>query len=304
MSALRAISVAIPSYRREQVLLNSIRELSLISSAGTEILIIDQTPQHEAPVEAQLTAWNAEGAIRWIRSELPSIPMAMNVALREAKNDIVLFLDDDIVPDEQLLAAHREAHTSGEALLVAGRVLQPWHKGVKFAHGEPFHFACLDRQPVYEFMGGNFSISRKAAIELGGFDENFVKVAYRFEAEFAHRWCASGRQIVYEPKALIHHLKAVEGGTRTFGTHLTTTRPDHAVGEYYYFFVTKNGSDLIRAITKRLLNSVRSKHHLRRPWWIPMTLFAEVRGLIWAARMYRRGPMHIQQTMFDGAHAC
>ena len=36
-------------------------------------------------------------------------------------------------------------------------------------------------------MGGNFSVRRDIALRLGGFDEQFVRVAYNFEAEFAHR---------------------------------------------------------------------------------------------------------------------
>ena len=34
----------------------------------------------------------------------------MNRGLREAKGDIVLFLDDDIIQDKNLVAAHRETH--------------------------------------------------------------------------------------------------------------------------------------------------------------------------------------------------
>ena len=79
-------------------------------------------------------------------------------------------------------------------------------------------------------MGGNFSLSRIAALEIGGFDENFVRVAYRFEAEFAYRWRRSGRCIRYEAAGLIHRLKIGSGGTRTFGDHLTTLRPDHSWG--------------------------------------------------------------------------
>ena len=33
-------------------------------------------------------------------------------------------------------------------------------------------------------MGGNFSVRRRFALTLGGFDEQFVGAAYRFEADF------------------------------------------------------------------------------------------------------------------------
>ena len=60
-------------------------------------------------------------------------------------------------------------------------------------------------------MGGNFSINRRAALKIGGFDENFVRVAYKFEAEHAYRWRKSGHRVYFEPNACIHHLKAAAG---------------------------------------------------------------------------------------------
>ena len=64
----------------------------------------------------------------------PSIPRAMNHALLVARYDIVLFLDDDIIPDEGLILAHKELHraTSPENIIVAGRVIQPWQKASTF----------------------------------------------------------------------------------------------------------------------------------------------------------------------------
>ena len=32
----------------------------------------------------------------------------------------------------------------------------------------------------------------------------------------------------------------------------------------------------------RPLRAVRTRHHLRRPWWIPLTLAAEFGGFVWA----------------------
>jgi GT2 family glycosyltransferase len=145
---------------------------------------------------------------------------------------VVLFLDDDIRPEPGLLAAHCAAHAAQPDTLVAGKVLQPWDEGRDYSADTHFHFATDHPRFIREFMGGNFSLGRGTAVALGGFDENFVRVAYRFEAEFAHRVLASGRRIYYEPAACLHHLKAGSGGTRTYGEHLTTWRPDHAVGAY------------------------------------------------------------------------
>jgi GT2 family glycosyltransferase len=291
------LTIAIPTYGREQVLIDTIRYLLELEPEALEILIVDQTAKHEPNTDRQLASWNETGEIRWLRRDVPSIPQAMNHALLEAKGDIVLFLDDDIRPDPQLLKSHLDAHASrrGDAacmVLVAGRVLQPWHVGVRFPAHEAFHFACLESQYVSEFMGGNFSVKRWDALSIGGFDENFVKVAYRFESEFASRIIGAGGKIWYSSHALIYHLKDASGGTRAYGEHLTTWRPDHAVGAYYFALLTGKVSEVWR----RPFRSVATRFHLRHPWRIVPTLVAEIRGLVWACRLRLGGPKTIKRA--------
>lgn len=290
------VTVAIPTYRREGVLLDTLRDLMALKPGPAEILVLDQTEQHEPGTDDQLAALHGPGHIRWVRLDIPSIPQAMNRGLLEATHDIVLFLDDDIRPEPELLAAHLAAHQGHGDVLVAGRVIQPWQEGVDFTEETGFHFAALRGAWVDEFMGGNFSVRRGTAVALGGFDENFVKVAYRFEAEFAHRFRASGGRIWFEPTACLHHLKDASGGTRTFGNHLTTWRPDHAVGAYYFSLRTGAFSGFI----SRPLRAVATRHHLRHPWQIVGTLLAELRGMAWAWRLHQAGPRHVQATRGNG----
>lgn len=284
------LSVAIPTYGRDAVLIESIAALLALDPPPWELLIVDQTPSHDAASEAQLAAWHEQGRIRWLRLERPSITGAMNQALLQARGDRVLFLDDDIQPDAELLRAHQRIGERHPEAMVAGRVLQPWHRGREDPAEAPFLFNALTPRRVQTFMGGNVAIPRREALALGGFDANFVKVAYHFEAEFAHRWCQEQRPILYEPTALIHHLRAERGGTRSYGQHLTTIRPDHAVGRYYFLLRSQTLPAAVISALRDLLRSVRTRHHLRRPWWIPLTLLAELRGLAWALRLQAAGP--------------
>lgn len=290
------ISIAIPTYRRESVLLDTLRDLMALQPGPAEVLVLDQTEQHEPATDEQLAELHAAGRIRWIRLDAPSIPQAMNRGLLEAAHDIVLFLDDDIRPEPELIAAHLAAHHALGDVLVAGRVIQPWQEGVDFTQDTGFHFATLRGVWVNEFIGCNFSVRRGTALAVGGFDENFVKVAYRFEAEFSHRFRASGGRIWFEPTACLHHLKDAGGGTRTFGNHLTTWRPDHAVGAYYFSLCTGAFSDFI----SRPLRAIATRHHLRHPWQIFGTLLAELRGMAWAQRLHRAGPRHVNAQQDEG----
>lgn len=284
-----SVSIVIPTYRREVVLLDTLRALLALEQPAAEILVVDQTEQHEARTETALGEMASHGSIRWLRLAEASIPKAMNAGLMHASHPVVLFLDDDIRPAPGLVAAHYAAHAAATDMLVAGRVIQPWEEGLDHSLQPSFHFAGTRPQRINEFMGGNFSIRRATALALGGFDQNFVRVAYKFEAEFAHRFRASGRGIVFEPAAWLHHLKAGSGGTRTFGEHLTTWRPDHAVGAYYYGLRTGE----VGVFATRPLRAVATRYHFRHPWRIPGTLIAELSGMLWALGLFLRGPSRL-----------
>jgi len=285
------LTVAIPSYGRDQVLVETIEALLALDPPTFDLLLVDQTPKHDAPTEAALSDWQRQGRLRWLRLQRPSITMAMNVALEQAIGERVLFLDDDIIPDPCVLNAHVEAGLRTPNALLAGRVIQPWHTDEPEPEDkQPFTFNTLQPRECLDFIGCNFSLPRKLALSLGGFDDNFVRVAYRYEAEFAFRWRQAGFPVRYEPSALIRHLKTERGGTRSYGEHLSTIKPDHAVGRYYYRFCTQSFSQALAGSLADLGRSVRTRYHLRHPWWIPLTLLAEIRGFFWALNLHSRGP--------------
>ena len=298
------LSVAVPTYQREEILIDTISNLLKQSVAANEILIMDQTPLHGADVGARLEEWNKEGAIRWIRLKEASQPKALNRALLDARSDLVLCLDDDIIPSDDLVKYHLEAHQSGNALwAVVGRITQPWQDPNSREHSVKikkdnidFNYNSANRCFVNNAMSGNLSVRRDKAIQIGGFDENFVKVAYRFDSEFAKRLIGAGGKILFEPMAQLRHLRVKSGGTRSFGDYLSSIFPDHSVGAYYYFFRTKNIGPAIFGSMQRFAKSVCTKYHLRRPWRIPATLVAEFWGFAWALVLSIQGPRCLRMT--------
>ena len=290
------ISVVIPTYLRERVLVETVEQMLQQLGPGDELLIIDQTEQHDSATLERLHQLHTEGSIRWVKQDPPSITAAMNRGLLEANREAVLFVDDDIIPEPSLLSAHRRVHAAGSRTLVAGRVIQPWD--VRAGHQVLTHSIFAGVQPAWvdEFIGCNFSVRRDQALQLGGFDENFVQVAYRFEAEFANRFQASGGRIRFEPLACLRHLHAPRGGTRSYGEHLTTAKPAHAVGAYYFALRTQSIRRWPQECLTRLIRAVATRHHLRGPWWIPITVAAEFRGMWWAMRLHRAGPRLIGTT--------
>ena len=296
------VSVAIPTYEREEVLVATV-EAVVADSQGAEVLVLDQTVRHEPTTEQALSRLDERGAIRWIRLPQPSIPAAMNEGLRQASRPVVLFLDDDVVPGPGLAAAHAACYKDPSVWAVAGQVLQP---GQAPAPGSAprrgpvsglrtdldFRFNTDSRTWIENCIACNVSVRREEALAVGGFDENFVGAAYRFETEFCKRLYKRGGRVLFEPAASVRHLKAPRGGTRAFGDHRWSASPAHGVGDYY--FALRHGSawEALRYGVKRPLREVCTRFHMRHPWWIPSKLVGELRALVWAARLAKAGPRY------------
>lgn len=300
----QSLSVAIVTYNREQVLVDTIRfilDQTESCSGFGEIIVVDQTKTHTMEVQEKLDEWSLNGNIRWIKLEEPNLTGAMNCALLESKSDITLFVDDDIIPKPQLLIKHIGAHVAHpEVAVVVGQILQPGEQpqdieyqpnGSHLNRYADFPFRSIRSTYIENAMAGNMSVKTAQVAQIGGFDENFTPpVASRFESEFAKRIIEHGGKIWFEASASLHHLAAKSGGTRTQGNHLTTSSGIFAVGSYYYALRRGKGLERIIYCLKKPLREIRTKFHLRNPWYIPVTLIAETRGFIDALRLYRSKP--------------
>jgi GT2 family glycosyltransferase len=289
-------SVVIPTYHREAVLLDTIVSLLKVmdnADGYIELLIMDQTEHHDPATERSLEEWNQSGKIRWVRLDRPHITRSMNMGVQMAKGDIVLFLDDDIVPDPALVNEHVNAYgRHPEVWAVAGQVLQPWDtpqsvfytpRGSRLTRYLDFPFFSTDGTFVENVMAGNLSVRRDHFLHLGGFDENFTPpVATRFETEFAKRLVSRGGKIWFEPKASIRHLRVSTGGTRSKGNHLTSMSSIHGLGDYYYALRCANAKGVERFvyIFKRPFREIRTMFHLKHPWYIPVKFIGEIKALI------------------------
>lgn len=283
------MSVLIPTFGRHSVLLETLSRLLELNPRPTEIIVVDQTPRHPEEVERELADLASSGRIRRLRRTEASIPGAMNDALCAARSEIVVFVDDDVVPAPGFIAGHLAAHERGPRTLVAGQVLQPGEEPEPLT-AEHFAFRSSIPQEASEFVGCNFSAPRRLLLDCGGFDEAFVAVAYRYERELSDRVRAAGAAVRFEPEASLRHLRSERGGTRAWGEHLRTARPTHSVGEYYYLLRARGRRGRWLELVSRPVRAVRTRHHLRRPWWIPATLVAEVAGFVWAVVLVVRGP--------------
>jgi len=213
------VAVVVPTYRREEALVLTLGQVERQSGRDVELLVIDQTGVHEPATECALRRLCRLRNGRWIRLRQPSLTRARNIALASTAADIILFLDDDVILSPGLIASHLAHYGDPEIAAVCGNVIQATSE-VRLL---PFELArdagvpalsCDRPEPWARLQGGNFSVRRQAAIDVGGFDEAIVGPASYEENDFAVRLLRSGGRILADPHAAVVHLRWPAGGCR------------------------------------------------------------------------------------------
>lgn len=121
---------------------------------------------------------------------------ARNLGVQRAAGPLILFIDDDVVPEPTLIAEHLRLHAQDERAVVIGPLLappgfrlNPWTRWEELMLQKQYqamsagHWNPTPRQ----FYTGNASVRREHILAAGGFDRTFlraedVELAYRFEA--------------------------------------------------------------------------------------------------------------------------
>ena len=305
------LSVVIPSYNRSSVLLNTIQQLLDQSVSPLEIVVVDQTRYaNSCPHAKTLSTLREQGKIRWLRQSEPSIPKAMNMGLLEAKGNRVLFLDDDIEVDKNFIAHHILFLETKQSLAHVGQIVQPWQKpnqssnpytkqpAVSLEGDMEFAFNSSEEAHIQNCMAGNLCVDRGSALSVGGFDERFSGAAYRFESEFCKRFCkVLNTRFMYAPRPILYHLHLSTGGTRAHANHLTSASSIHSFGDYYFAFMHGVGLERAKYMLKRLCFCWVAKFYLHKPWYVPVRILGESKGLFRAYRAYRDGQQLISPQL-------
>ena len=162
---------------------------------------------------------------------------ARNTGARAATGDILVFLDCDMIPEADWLAAHARWHHAASDVLTMGFRLHVEVDGIDAAavrtregalanlfegrevtrpewieiHMERTGDLTSDNDDLFRVVtGGNFGISRRFFETVGGFDETFTQWGAE-DREFSYRAHAMGSLLVPERKALCWH----QGGDAT-----------------------------------------------------------------------------------------
>ena len=272
-----SVTVGIPTYLRDKVLVDTIRQVLEQDPAPDSILVVDQTPSHDAETEAFLRDRHDRGLIRHLHQEEPSLTGARNRILAESTSEVVIFIDDDVELPPGFVAAHASNYSDEEVNVVAGAFL--------LKQNLERHFRELKAQPGVrpadsseDVRGGNHSVRRTAAIAAGGYDENFIGPAQGEENDFSLRLrkICGGKQI-YDPKSWLCHLRVPTGGCRIAGN--LAWEEWQKTSNIWLFGFRHHWPHSLVFVERAFRSGPRRKENILRPWRQPMAWA----GFIYAA---------------------
>ncbi|WP_282024100.1 glycosyltransferase family 2 protein [Limimaricola cinnabarinus] len=210
MTPIRA-SVVIVSRDRPGALGLCLTALAQSRHANFEVVVVT-----DAEGEAALAPWGDRIRIR--RCEEANIGLARNIGIEAAAGEVIVFLDDDALPEPGWLAALTAPFEDETVAAAGGFVRGPGHLGwqwrarAAFADGSCRELALEDDAPVVlrgrlgrgiKTEGTNMAVRRGVLTAMGGFDP-----AYRFyldETDLNLRLAAQGARTAIVPQAQVHH---------------------------------------------------------------------------------------------------
>lgn len=216
----QTVSVIIPTHNRCKTLsalLQLLERQSYPLSLLEVVVVADGC--HDATVD-MLCHYQAPYQLRYLQQDGQGPAIARNAGAAAATGSLLLFLDDDIEPSDQLVEAHVQAHRTLNQVVVGYLPFcMPAHSG--FYHQQlrlwwENKFQQM-RKPGYRYsyddlLSGNFSLSAHLFNQVKGFD---TSLRCREDYELGLRLIAANAEFVFVREAWGYHRDEVTDFTRS-----------------------------------------------------------------------------------------
>jgi GT2 family glycosyltransferase len=209
-------SVIISTYGREKDVIDCINSLLNLDKQNFEIIVIESSPD-------DLTAFNIKkrykdhSLVRIIHSKIPiGLSRARNLGVFLAKNEIVVFIDDDCIACHNWLQNLLNVFKTKKIGIVGGRSIPlfltervpSWLDDRLTPAIGISHFSNKSQKVEY-VLGCNFAVRREVFNKINLFREDLGRrgklLLSNEEVEFCKRAKEAGYFVIYTPKAVVRH---------------------------------------------------------------------------------------------------
>jgi GT2 family glycosyltransferase len=277
MTQVAEVSVVIPTIGRAESLRACLESLSRCEPRAGEVLVVDQS--RGDAISTLVADFESIGA-RVVPCDRRGISVGMNLALREARHDLVLGTHDDWT-GWRLMAGDPEKLVSGRVLPYGDPRATPSTKDRLFRHD---YTGELVNGVLYP---NNMALYRPMVVAFGGFDERFDVAAE--DNDLCYRWLRAGHRLYYEPELLVwhHDIRSHEEIQRLYVGY------GRAQGKLYAKHLRRGDLRMLYFIAQdvhRGLRGLAVRALLRRPPWAderPGIMRGVPGGLVTGWRLFR-----------------
>lgn len=195
-------SIVIPTRNRAARLRACLDGLTAQEVDDFQVIVVDDAS--EDATESLVRGRGLTPGVRYLRMAGRRGPAAArNAGWRAAEADLVVFTDDDVVPQPGWLAMLLAAHERDPDAVVQGRAeVDPREVQRLGAFGRSQQVIS---GPGPWFETCNIAYPRALLERLGGFDEQWFTDASGEDTDLGCRAVAAGARVVFEPGALVWH---------------------------------------------------------------------------------------------------
>ncbi len=205
------LSVVIPSHNRRALLVRVLEALAAQTYPAERMEVVAVLDGCTDGSAEAVRALDLPFRLELVEQDGRGASEARSVGVNAAREELVLFVDDDIVLEPSCVAAHAEAHRGADGMTVSlgycppvveddwwSLTLRAWwedHYRRKRVPGHRFGFTDL--------VTGNTALTKRALREAGGFDRTFR--GRREDWELGVRLIEHGARFVHRHDAVGHH---------------------------------------------------------------------------------------------------
>ena len=209
-SNLPSVSVIVPTHQRREMVCGLIDSLCRQDYEGSfeVIVVVDGSTDGTGSALQRL---EPPFPLKIIEQPNMGAASARNRGAREARGEILLFIDDDMRTAPDLISEHYRSHRAGADVVIGHMPLDPASRHSlltdsisKWADDRFARLSQADAEiPLHDLLTGQLSVQRQAFEATGGFDSRFTHGGSfgNEDIDFGHRIIAGGYRVAFNPRA-------------------------------------------------------------------------------------------------------
>lgn len=216
-------SVIVPTYGERPVYLNdALRSVQgqRLAGAEYEIVVIDNSPTGSAIETVNDVNRDAARPVRYAREPRAGLHNARHAGAREAHGEILVYIDDDVIVDQDWLKAVVSPFRDPQVGCVGGKAVPLWEAALPdwYLQFDAGYLSLLDLGEETKELkwpacvwGCNMAVRKSVLFSVGGFNPDGVGNKKRIwlrgdgECGLQEKIYKNGFKTVYEPKAWLQH---------------------------------------------------------------------------------------------------